>query len=100
MFAREDNKRKKAMQPSSTQKKFPLVLDRTVVIAAIAIPIIHFCLAKLAASMSYDNGVTPIWPSTGVYVASILLLGYRVVPGILLSELIINILLFYKNPYI
>lgn len=86
------------MEPSSTKRKFPLVLDRTVAIAAIAIPIIHFCLAKLAASMSYENGVAPIWPSSGVYVAIILLLGYRVLPGILLSELIINILLFYKHP--
>ncbi|WP_096607804.1 MASE1 domain-containing protein [Calothrix sp. NIES-2100] len=88
------------MQPGSTQRKFPLILDRTVLIAAIAIPIVHFCLAKLAASMSYDNGVTPIWPSSGVYVASILLLGYRVLPGIFVSELIINILLFYKNPWL
>jgi signal transduction histidine kinase/CheY-like chemotaxis protein len=100
VFASGYKKHKKAMQPSSTKKKFPLVLDRIVVIAAIAIPVIHFCLAKLAASMSYDNGVAPMWPSSGVYVASILLLGYRVLPGIFVSELIINILLFYKNPWL
>ena len=100
MLARGDNKHKKPMQPSSTQKKFPLLQDRTVLIAAIAIPIVHFWLAKLAASMSYENGVTPIWPSSGVYVASILLLGYRVLPGIFVSELIMNILLFYKNPWL
>ncbi|MBD2355302.1 MASE1 domain-containing protein [Tolypothrix sp. FACHB-123] len=88
------------MQPSSTKKKFPLLLDRKLAIAAIAIPILHFCLAKLAASMSYENGVTPIWPSSGFYVAIILILRYRIVPAILVSELITNILLFYKNPWL
>ncbi|BAY63015.1 sensor protein [Calothrix brevissima NIES-22] len=88
------------MQPSSTKKKYRLVLDRTVAIAAIAIPILHFCLAKFAVFISYENNVAAIWPSSGVYVAIILLWGYRVLPGILLGEIIINILLFYKNPWL
>lgn len=88
------------MQKSITTKKFSFVPDRTVLIAALVIAAIHFCLVKLALSMSYENGVTPIWPSSGFYVACILVLGYRVLPAIFLSELIINISLFYKNPAI
>ncbi|GAX42963.1 sensor protein [Tolypothrix sp. NIES-4075] len=88
------------MQKSITTKKFSFVPDRTILIAALVIPAIHFCLVKWAVSMSYENGVTPIWPSSGFYVACILVLGYRVLPAIFLSELIINISLFYKYPAI
>jgi signal transduction histidine kinase/CheY-like chemotaxis protein len=88
------------MQKSIRTKKFSFVPDRTALIAALVIPAIHFCLVKLAVAMSYENGVTPIWPSSGFYVACILALGYRVLPAIFLSELIINISLFYKNPAI
>jgi signal transduction histidine kinase/DNA-binding response OmpR family regulator len=88
------------MQKSIAIKKFLFIPDRTVLLAALVIPIIHFCLVKLSTSVSFENGIAAIWPSSGFYVASILLLGYRILPAIFLSELIINNLLFYKNPAI
>jgi signal transduction histidine kinase/FixJ family two-component response regulator len=78
-------------------RKFPLIPDRTVLIAVFLLPAIHFCLAIFSRSLYFHDGSTAIWPSTGVYLAAVLLLGYRIWPAILLSEFIANSLLFYSN---
>lgn len=78
-------------------RKFSLIPDRTVLIAVFLLPAIHFCLAIFSRSLYFHDGSTAIWPSTGVYLAAVLLLGYRIWPAILLSEFIANSLLFYSN---
>jgi signal transduction histidine kinase/CheY-like chemotaxis protein len=85
------------MQQRFTNRKFPRIFDRTVLIFTIILPAIHFCLAKLSAIISFQDGTTAIWPSTGVYLAAVLLFGYHIWPAILLSEFIANSLLFYNN---
>lgn len=69
--------------------KLPLTLDRTVILASLALPVIHFCVSKLVLSVA-EGGLSAIWPSVGIYLAFVLLWGYRVWPAILLSELIVN----------
>ncbi|HEY9667520.1 MAG TPA: MASE1 domain-containing protein [Coleofasciculaceae cyanobacterium] len=74
-----------------------LIPNRTVLIALLVLPAIHLCLALLSRNLYFQDGTSAIWPSTGVYLAAILLLGYRIWPAILLSELLANSLLFYTN---
>ncbi|BAY09386.1 MASE1 domain-containing protein [Calothrix sp. NIES-2098] len=88
------------MQQNSISKKFNFIPDRTVLIALIILPVIHFCLGKLSATIAFQDGTAPIWPTTGVYLGSILVLGYRIWPAILLSELIANFSIFYQNSFI
>jgi two-component system, NtrC family, sensor kinase len=75
-------------------KKYPLIFNKTVLLSFVIIPIIHFLCAKLSISIALSNGIAPIWPSSGIYAAAILRLGYKVIPGIFLGELIVNTFLF------
>lgn len=88
------------MQQISIRRISQFIPDRTVLIALIIIPLIHFCLAKLSATIAFQDGSAPIWPSIGVYLAAVLVLGYRIWPAILLSELITNIFIFYQHNFI
>lgn len=88
------------MQQSVKTRKFPFILDRTILIAILILPIINFCLANLSRSLYFQDGTLGIWPSIGVYLAAVRLLGYRIWPAILLSEFIGNYLLFYQNIWI
>ena len=74
------------------------LFDRRVLLATLLLPIIHFGLAKLSGSLSFQDGTTAIWPSSGLYLAAVLLMGPQVWFAILLSELVANSLLFYSNP--
>jgi two-component system, NtrC family, sensor kinase len=88
---------------SYLKNKIPFFFDRTVILSLIFLPIIHFCLVNLAISVSLDNGVTAIWPSSGIYLAGILRLGWRFLPAIVLSELLVNTWLYtsiYKAQYV
>ena len=81
----------------SIHRKFPLILERKILIALLIIPPVHFSLALLCRSVYFQDGSAAIWPSTGVYLATVLLLGYRIWPAIFLSEFIANSVLFYPN---
>lgn len=53
----------------------------------------YFVAAKVGLSLaSVHTNVSPVWPPTGIAIAAILLLGYRVWPGILLGALLANFL--------
>ncbi len=86
------------MQQSFNNRRFQVLPDRTVVIAVLVIPAINLCLAKFSMMIAFQDGTSAIWPTSGVYLAAVLLLGYRICPALLLSELITNFLFFYKNP--
>ncbi|HBE21161.1 MAG TPA: histidine kinase [Cyanobacteria bacterium UBA11149] len=79
------------------KNKLSIIPHRKVGIAILIIPAIHFCLAILCKALYFHDGTSSIWPSSGVYLAAVLLLGYRIWPAILLSEFIANSLLFYSN---
>jgi len=54
---------------------------------------LYFAAAKLGLSLaSVHTNVSPVWPPTGIAIAAVLLLGYRVWPGILLGAFLANFL--------
>jgi PAS domain S-box-containing protein len=65
---------------------------RSIVLCA-AIAITYFAAAECGLSLaSVHTNVSPVWPPTGLAIAAILLLGYRVAPGILLGALVANLM--------
>jgi PAS domain S-box-containing protein len=53
---------------------------------------IYFGAAELGLSLAFaHNNVSPVWPPTGVAIASVLSLGYRVLPGIFLGAFLANL---------
>jgi signal transduction histidine kinase len=75
------------------RRKFSLTLDRTVLLAILTLPVIHFGVSKIVLFVS-ENGLSAIWPSVGIYLAAVLLWGFRIWPAILLSELLVNPLFY------
>jgi signal transduction histidine kinase/integral membrane sensor domain MASE1/CheY-like chemotaxis protein len=55
------------------------------------VAVVYFLAAKLGLSLAFINAsVSPVWPPTGVAIAAVLLLGYRIWPGILLGAFLAN----------
>ncbi len=83
---------------SSPSKSQPLIVRaRSIAIMTLVIGTIHYGLATLAQSVSFESGASAIWPSSGFYLGAIMLFGPRLWLPILLSELFANALLFYPN---
>src|SRR5258705_10165002 len=62
-------------------------------ILALLVGVIYFAAAKLGLLTAFVNAnVSPVWPATGVAIAAVLLLGYRIWPGILLGAFLANLL--------
>jgi signal transduction histidine kinase/CheY-like chemotaxis protein len=74
--------------------KLAFKLDRTFFIALVVLPAIHIALANLSSSIALEEGVVAIWPSIAVYIAAIILFGYRLFPILLLGELLVNFTLW------
>lgn len=85
------------MQPMSITQKFPVKLDRTFLTAALVIPIVHLYLGYVGLSTTFVNGASVFWPSLGVFLAAMLLLGYRVWPILFVSDFIVSHILFFPN---
>lgn len=63
----------------------------------IIVAIIYFAAAQLSLFLSFENtNVSPVWPPTGIALASVLLLGYRMAPGIFAGAFLANILALMK----
>ena len=61
------------------------------IVEIIAISLIYYLVAKLSLALaSVHPSATPIWPPTGLALAAVLLLGYRIWPGIFVAALITN----------
>jgi two-component sensor histidine kinase len=59
----------------------------------LGITICYLAVAKLSLAVaSIHPSASPIWPPTGFALASVLLLGYRVVPAILLGAFLTNVI--------
>ena len=60
---------------------------------SLLIAIVYFAAAELGLSLaSVHENVTPVWPPTGIAIASLLIFGLRVWPGVFLGALAANIL--------
>jgi two-component system, NarL family, sensor histidine kinase FusK len=61
--------------------------------------IAYFVAARLGLAVPFTSGnVSPVWPAAGIALASVLLFGYRVWPGIALGAFLAN--LFSPIPHI
>ncbi|MBD2446235.1 MASE1 domain-containing protein [Nostoc sp. FACHB-152] len=85
------------MQLNSLKRQFLAKLDRPFIIAALIIPIVHLGLGYMGLSMTFVNGASAFWPSFGVFLAGMLLVGYRIWPIIFLSDFTVSYILFFKN---
>jgi len=57
-----------------------------------ALALIYFITGKLGLEMAlFHQSASPIWPPTGIALAALLLLGYRVWPGIWLGAFLVNV---------
>jgi integral membrane sensor domain MASE1 len=80
---------KKTIAPSNNFLSYRSSLVLLAQIAAIAIS--YFALAKVGLSLAIiHTNVSPVWPPTGFAIAAVVILGYRVWPGILLGALAAN----------
>jgi PAS domain S-box-containing protein len=58
----------------------------------------YFVLARLSLILSFESSnATPVWPPSGFAFAMILVLGYRVAPGILIGAFSANLVVFQAN---
>lgn len=65
------------------------------IFAILVLGFLYFAAAKIALVTALKPGfVTPIWPSSGIGMAALLLFGYELWPGILLGSFTHNILIF------
>lgn len=68
--------------------KLHTLVDRTFLISFLLIPTLNFGFGKLSTSIALQQGMTPIWPITGVYVAVTILFGYRLFPILVFTEVL------------
>ncbi len=63
------------------------------VLSIVVLAAVYFVAARFGLSLaSVHTNVSPVWPPTGIAIAAVLLLGYRVWPGILLGAFLANLL--------
>src|SRR5258707_4661160 len=56
------------------------------------IAIVYFASAELGLSLaSLHKNVTPVWPPTGIAIASLLIFGWRVWPAVLICAIAANL---------
>ncbi len=61
-------------------------------LVAIAVFIIYFAAARFGLSLAFlHSNVSPVWPPTGVALAAVLLLGYRIWPAIFFGAFLANL---------
>ena len=66
-------------------------LQQISILAAVAL--VYFAAAKVGLSLAIIHAnVSPVWPPTGVAIAAVLLLGYRIWPAILIGAFAANLL--------
>jgi PAS domain S-box-containing protein len=64
----------------------------------VAIAVVYFVTARLSLLLAFEQtSSSPVWPPAGIGLAAVLLLGYRVLPGILIGVFIANVMVFVSN---
>lgn len=68
------------------------------VVEVIATAIIYYGTARLGLLLAFHNtNASPVWPPSGIAFAMILLLGYRIWPGITIGAFLVNVVVFLSN---
>src|ERR1041385_48108 len=62
------------------------------IVLSLIVAIVYFAAAELGLSLaSLHSNVTPVWPPTGIAIASLLIFGRQLWPGIFLGALAANL---------
>src|SRR5580700_265602 len=73
-----------------TEMTRPDVMKNAATVAGLAL--VYFVAGKLGLQLAYVHAsATAVWPCTGIAIAALLLLGYRVWPGILIGAFLVNL---------
>src|ERR1700730_2310065 len=65
----------------------------------IVVAVVYFAAAELGLSLaSAHTNVTPVWPPTGIAIASLLIFGWRVWPAIFIGALAANLRTYVPIP--
>jgi integral membrane sensor domain MASE1 len=82
--------------PVVKSHRFPYLAKRLIEIVVIAI--IYYGAARLGLLLAFQNtNASPVWPPSGIAFAAILLLGYRVWPGVMIGAFLANFVVFLAN---
>ena len=69
-----------------------IALDRKTLWQIVPLAIIYCLVSKISLSLaSLPLGATPIWIGSGIALAATILLGYRILPGIVIGSILIHI---------
>src|SRR4051812_9231662 len=64
----------------------------------LVVMLLYYILMRTGIILRFqDTSLTPVWLLTGIAFASVLLLGLRVIPGILLGSVLSNVLVFSSD---
>ncbi|HEX5875717.1 MAG TPA: MASE1 domain-containing protein [Pyrinomonadaceae bacterium] len=68
-------------------------MKRSPIVLSLIIAIVYFAAARLGLSLaSVHTNVTPVWPPTGIAIASLIIFGRSVWPGVFIGALAVNLL--------
>jgi signal transduction histidine kinase len=73
-------------------------VDRRLLLAVLVLLPIHFALVKLSTLFAFPDGTAPIWPSSGIFLAMLLMGGRRFWVVVWLCDVLVLQALFYSNP--
>lgn len=63
-----------------------------------AVALVYYVAARLGLLFAFEKtNATPLWPPSGIAFAAILLLGYRIWPGIFIGAFSANVVVFLAN---
>lgn len=85
--------------PHTTPKRWEdrSLANRASLVATVALG--YFLAARVGLSLSFEQtNATPVWPSSGIALAAVLLLGWKVWPGVLLGAWLTNALVLFGRP--
>jgi signal transduction histidine kinase/DNA-binding response OmpR family regulator len=84
----------------TTKGKLLFIFNKKIIIASLIIIPLHFCLCQICLLLSFENGSSAIWPSSGLFLAALLLLGPRILPALLLAQFLSCLIIFYPNDFL
>ncbi len=73
-----------------------LLFNRVSAISLLILLPVHFCLAKISGLFTFEEAAA-IWPSSGAFLAAVLLLGHRAWLPMFVSDWIIGQVLYYGS---
>jgi PAS domain S-box-containing protein len=72
--------------------------DRKLLAGALALAILYYLGARIGLVLAVEKtNSSPVWPSAGIAVAGLLLLGWRIWPGIWLGAFVGNAIVYWQN---